>query len=124
MAERQNGRNRGPCNNVSIIDAFENDQDYIEVAETLGVKRQTARSIIVVFLRQGRRDAIPRRGYRPSKVDGEMRDSLQEILNNNPFLTLDTINTELRQRLPNKPVISRSTLARALNGKLLTLKLA
>ena len=130
MAERQNRRNRGPYNNVSnqdrnrIIDAFENDQDYIKVAETLGVKRQTARSIIIVFLHQGRHDAIPRRGYCPSEVDDEMRDSLQEILDNNPLLTFDTINTELRRRLLNKPTISRSTLARALDGMLLTLKLA
>ena len=77
-----------------------------------------------MFLRQGRRDALPRRGYRPSKVDDEMRDSLQEILDNNPLLTLDTINTELRRRLPNKAAIWCSTLARALDGMLLTLKLA
>ena len=84
--ERENGRNRGPYNSVSnqhrnrIVDAFENDQDYIQDAETLSVKRQSVRSIFVVYLRQGRRDAIPRRGYRPSKVDDEMRDCLQEII--------------------------------------------
>ena len=60
-ANRQQGR-RGPYNRTSnrdrrrrrrIIEAFESDElDYVQVAETLGVKRQTARSIIVVYLRQ------------------------------------------------------------------------
>ena len=52
-ANRQQGR-RGPYNRTSnrdrrrrIIEAFESDElDYVQVAETLDVKRQTARSII------------------------------------------------------------------------------
>jgi transposase len=131
MAARQNGGPRGHYNQVSnqdrnrIIDAFENDaMDYVQVAETLGVKRQTARSVIVVYLRHGRRDAIPRRGHRPPKVDDDMKDTLQQIVDENPLLTLEAINAELRRGLPEKPAISRSTLARALDGMLLTIKLA
>ncbi|XP_072025585.1 uncharacterized protein [Amphiura filiformis] len=122
---------RGRYNKVSdadrnrIIDAFENEGgDYLTVADTLGVKRQTARSIIVTFIRAGRRDALQRGGARPPKVDQEMRDSLQEIIQESPLLTLEQINDELRRRLPNKPRISKSTLARALDGMLITLKLA
>lgn len=131
MAARQNREPRGPYNQVSnqdrnrIIEAFENDaMDYLQVAEALGVKRQTARSIIVVYLEQGRRDAVQRGGYRQSKVDDDMKDMLQAILDDNPLMTLDQINTELRRRLPNKPNISRTTLARALDGMLITIKLA
>ena len=76
-----------------------------------------------LFLCQGRLEAIPRRGYRLSQVDDEMNNFLQEILDNNPLLTLDTINTELRGHLPNKLAILRRTLARALDGMLLTLNL-
>ena len=54
MAARGNAR--GPYNRVEnqdrirIIEAFENDgTDYIQVAETLGIKRQTARSIVSVY---------------------------------------------------------------------------
>lgn len=108
-----------------IIDAFlSDDSDYLVVADTLGVKRQTARSIVVTYLRDNRRDAIQRGGGRPLKTDQEMKDCLQEILDDNPLLTLNDINERLRQQLPDKPRISKSTLARTLDGMLITLKLA
>jgi transposase len=107
-----------------IIDAFENDGDYLQVAETLGIKRQTARSIVMTFIRQNRRDALRRGGARPPKVDQDMKDVLEIIINENSLLTLDQINDELRHRRPNKPRVSKSTLSRALDGMLVTMKLA
>ena len=88
------------------------------MAETLGIKRQTARSIISVYLRdrEHRHEPLPRRGPHHSKVDEGMRGALQEILDENPLLTLDQINESLRRQLPNKPHISRGTLARTLDG--------
>lgn len=131
MAARQNVVPRGPYNKVSnqdrnrIIEAFENDAlDYIQVAVTLNIKRQTARSIVSVYLNQNRRDALPRGGPHHSKVDQDMRDACELILEENPLLTLNQINGDLRRRLPNKPVISISTLARTLDGMLFTIKLA
>ena len=98
--------------------------DYIHVAETLGIKRQAACSIVTVYLRQGRRDALQRGGYCPSKVDEEIKTVLERILDENPLLTLEQINGDLKRRLPEKSLITRSTLARALDGMLLTMKLA
>lgn len=126
-----NARPRGPYNKVSdqdrncIIEAYESDaMDYTQVGEALGVKRQTARSIITVYLREGRRNALQRGGHRPLKVDQQMMDTLELILEENPLLTLEQINGDLRRQLPDKPNISRSTLARTLDGMLITLKLA
>lgn len=134
MAARANAgarAQRGPYNRVTnqdrnrIIDAFLNDaMDYLLVADALGVKRQTARSIVRVYLDEDRRDAVPRGGARRRKVDDDMNNELERIVNNNPLLTLEQINGDLRRSLPNKPFISRSTLARALDGMLFTMKLA
>lgn len=58
------GARRGHYNQVSdpdrnrIIDAFENGGDYLTVAETLGIKRQTARSVIVTYRRDNARPHV------------------------------------------------------------------
>jgi hypothetical protein len=53
-----------------------------------------------------------------------VRDCLNEILNENCLLTLAQINQELRQRLPQKPIIHDRTVARTLEGMLYRVKLA
>ena len=58
------------------------------------------------------------------RVDDEMRNCLNDILNENYQLTLVQINQELRQRLPRKPTIHDRTVARTLEGMLYRMKLA
>ena len=53
-----------------------------------------------------------------------MKAVLERILDETPLSTLEQINGDLRRRLPEKPHVTRSTLARALDGMLLTMKLA
>ena len=48
-----------------------------------------------------------------------MRRELEMIVNENPAFTLAQINTALRQRLPQKPHISRTVLADTLEAALL-----
>ena len=124
------GNQRGRYSRISnadrnrIIDAFEgHNLDYLAVADTLGVKRQTARSIVWTYLRENRRDAMPRGGRRRPKTDEEMKDCIRDNLEANPLLTLNQLNAKLRQQLPNKPYISLTTLARIIDGMLITLKL-
>ena len=45
-------------------------------------------------------------------VDDEMRQCLENIINENCVLTLSMINGELRRRLPAKPLIHDRTVAR------------
>ena len=58
------------------------------------------------------------------RVDEEMRDCLEEIINENCLFTLAQINSELRRRLPLKPQIHDRTVARTLDGMLFRVKLA
>ena len=56
-------------------------------------------------------------------VDNEMRQCLEDIINENCVLTLSQINGELRRRLPAKPLIDDRTVARNLEGMLCRVKL-
>ena len=58
------------------------------------------------------------------RVDDEMRDCLEEIINENCLLTLTQINHELRRRLPVKPEFHDLTVSRTLDGMLFRVKLA
>ena len=57
------------------------------------------------------------------RVDGEMRRCIAAILDDNPVLTLDAINTTLRERLSQKPRVHSRTIAKILDGMLYTVKL-
>ena len=64
-----------------IVRAFEDPaEDYLSVADTLGVNRSTARSIVATFLREGRVDERPRGGRNNVRVDNQMKDCINEIL--------------------------------------------
>jgi len=93
-----------------IVRAFEDEQeDYLLVADTLGVNRSTARGIVVRYITEGRIRERPRGGRNNVRVDDEMRDCLEQIINENCLLTLAQINSELRRRLPAKPEIHDRT---------------
>ena len=72
-----------------IIRAFDDDnEDYLLEADTLGVNRSTARGIVARYIREGRIAERPRGGRNHVRVDAEMRDCLNDILNENCLLTL------------------------------------
>ena len=108
-----------------IVRAFEEpEQDYLVVADTLGVNRSTARGIVARFIRENRVDERPRGGRNNVKVNEEMRQCLEAILEENPMLTLEAINRKLREELPDRPHVHVRTVAKHLDGMLYTLKLA
>ena len=75
------------------------------VADTIGVNRSAARSIVARYTREGRIDERPRGGGASNVcVENEMNDCLNDILNDNCLLTFAQINQELRRRLPRKPI--------------------
>ena len=118
-------RNRIPLEHRErIVRAFEDEaEDYLLVADTLGVNRSTARSIVATYIREARIHEQPRGGRNNTRVDDVMRDCLRDIVNENCLLTLCRINRELRTRLPAKPIIHDRTVARALDGMLFRVKL-
>ena len=107
-----------------IISAFEDtNEDYLMVADTIGVNRSTARSIVARYIREGQIAERPRGGANNVRVDNEMKDCLNDILNDNCMLTLAQINQELRRRLPRKPRIHDRTVSRTLDGMLFRFKI-
>ena len=78
--------------------------------------------IIATFLRDGRVEERPRGGPNNVKVDEEMRQCLNEIIDENCLLTLAQTNQELRRRLPAKPFIHGRTVGKALDELLFSVK--
>ena len=108
-------RNRIPLEHSErIVRAFEDEEeDYLLVADTLGVTRSTARAIVARYIREGRIRERPRGGRSNVRVDDdEMGDCLEVIINENCLLKLTQINHELRRRLPVKPEIHDRTVSR------------
>ena len=83
------------------------------MADTLGVNLSTARGIVATFVRERRFEERRRGGAH-----------LSEIVDENCLLTLRKINEELRRRQPTKPELNDTTVGKALNGMLVTVKLA
>ena len=108
-----------------IIAAFNSDdQNYKQVAETLGVNPSTARSIIRVYVTEGREDRLRMGGRTYSKVTERMRGFILELVDNEPFSTLQYLNDCLRRGVPGAANICNQTIARILEGHLITLKCA
>ena len=72
-----------------IAQAFEEEnEDYLLVADTLGVDRSTAREIVARFIREGRKHELPGGERNNIRVDDEMKACREDILNENCVLTL------------------------------------
>ena len=108
---------------LRLIRAHENQEDYHEVARTLGIKRTTAWAIIRRHQQTGAIER-PRGGAREEvrKVDDEMKAAMVDIIEQHPSYTLKQIREELQRLLPQKPVISVSTVAHVLDGALIRMK--
>ena len=91
--------------------------------DTLEVNRSTARGIAARYIREGRIRERPRGGRNNALVDDEMRQCLEDIINENCVLTVSQINGEVRRRLPAKPLIHDRTVARNLEAMLFRVKL-
>ena len=76
----------------TIIDAFRRDDDYVEAAKLLGVKRTTAYGIVRRWKEKGVVEQ-QRGGFRLQrvKVDDEMREMAVRIVEEHPAFTLKQI---------------------------------
>ena len=102
--------------------AAETGDDYLSLADQLSVPRNSARAL---FRRISRRNGVielQKGGAHNRKLDAEMKVKIEEIINLNPTSTLNTINQKLREALPSKPHVQKSSIAAALDGMLITLK--
>ena len=80
-----------------------------------------AMGIAARYITGGRTRERPRDGRNNVLVDDEMRERLEDIINENCIVTLSHINGELRRRLPAKPLIHDRAAAQSLKGICLAL---
>lgn len=126
---RRVGRVRNVVTNTDrerLVNAYENGDNFIVLADQLEINRDTARSIIRVWMNEGRTNRLDMGGRRDgnTKVDDEMIGCILAIVQEKPFTTLTKLNEDLQERLPDKPHITISTIARHLQDQLITLKIA
>ena len=107
-----------------LVTAYEGGEDFVALADVLGINRDTARSVIRVWREEGRVERLPRGGPRNRRVDEEMVATILEIAREEPFSTLTAIKEKLQVRLPHKPRVHISTIARHLENMLISLKIA
>ena len=119
---------RGPYKTISYVDrqrlikAFENDKDWITLAENLGIKRQSARSIILKYRRTGEAGRRKRGGNRPQKIDDEMLSFMVNLIEQKPTITLKEIQSRMIIELPDKPPVTHQTISNKLDGVLYSVK--
>ena len=79
------GRNRIPIEHSErIVRAFEDEaEDYLLAVDTLGVNHSMAEGIVARYIREGRLRERPRGGPNNVLVDDEMRQRLEDIINEN-----------------------------------------
>ena len=83
-----------------LYQAHVRGDDYVRLAEILGINRTTVYHII---RRGNQREgvvALPRGGKRTEKVTAETQRTVLDIVHEHPDFTLVAINRELRARLP------------------------
>ena len=71
-----------------IIDAYEEEEDFITVAHTLGIKRTTAYEIIRKYQRTGDIESRHKEGGWPKKLDNEALDFLVMLTEDKPTISL------------------------------------
>ena len=116
-------RNRVTSNEdrTRIVESYNAGQDFITVAEALGVKRTTAYNIIRNYQRTNRIDAIHGEGCN-TIIDNETMDLITMMTGDNPLITLHQMRTDKRQIWSNKPEFLVSILSRYLDGDFIMLK--
>lgn len=107
---------------VRLVRVFNDGGDYLELANALGIKRGTAWAIVNRALVRNGVVSLPRGGRRRFKIDDDIRECLADIVEEHPTYTLSQLKAELEARLPAKPVVSTSTIARSLEAQLIVLK--
>ncbi len=117
--------NRGRIYDVDrerLVNAFRQGRDWLNVADTLGINRQSARNIIVKFRRNGEVVQRPRGGARRIKMDQQMIEFCVAQIEAKPTITLKEINENLRTDLQDKPYVTQQCISKKLDGLFYTIK--
>ena len=105
-----------------LINAYQNGQDYIAVARILGIKHQTANSIMRNFQRTGRIEAGNKGGARNVKMSEDMKQFLVNIIEEKSTITLKEMKSQMELQRPDWPHVTVQCISKALDGELITIK--
>ena len=117
---------RGNYQKISAIDkerilkSFNDGKDFVKLAKTLEIKRTTAYNII----KSNRVNNLPKGGAKNRKIDSECMEFIVNQLEINPLLTLKQLIAKTQIQFPNKPYFQEPALSKALDGQVITLKMA
>ena len=106
-----------------LVAAYENGNDYIQIAEYLGMKKRMAYALIKRYKDTGMVEALPTGGNRSSVLNDEMKRVLISFVEEKPTSTLMELAGKLREQFPETQMPSRMTISRALDGEMYTLKM-
>ena len=107
-----------------IIEKYESGEDFLTTARQLGINRTTAYQIIRRYQDQDEdQERVIRTPGRNKKLSNEAIDFLVLLIDSTPTITIQEMNQTLRDIFIQEPHVCDSTITRALQCELITLKL-
>lgn len=122
MSQRGSYQKVSSVDRQRLVSCFEQDEDWLTLAETLNIRRQTARSIILRFKESGNVQPLPKGGAKNIKVTDEIKHCALQYISQNSQATLAQIQRHLQQQCG--MTLHIATISRMLDGELISLKLA
>jgi transposase len=104
-----------------LVNAYSSGRDWQRVADILGIKRQSARNVIRIYVRDGRTHSLPKGGNRRRSLSEDMLTKVVQFIEEKPTATLEEMRVHLQTHNPTAAV-SLSTISRSLDGQMITLK--
>lgn len=105
-----------------LVDAYDDNSDFVQLAKDLGIARQTANSIIWRYRDTGEMEPGPRGGARRLKIDEDMIQYLLTQVERKPTITLKELQECMRTDLPAKPRVTHQAISKRLDDLMYTLK--
>ena len=105
-----------------LITAFEQDSDWIALAEQLGIMRQSARSIIIKFRRTGRVIANQKGGKTYEKINEKLGRCILEEVEMKPTITLKEIRQMAVRDFPTNRHVCVQSISNFLDKQLITVR--
>ena len=107
-----------------IIQTYGSCEDFLTTARHLGINRTTAYQIIRRYQNQGEdQEGVIRIPGRKTNLSSEAIDFLVSIIDSTSTITIQEMNQTLRDIFIHEPHVCDSTITRALQCELITLKL-
>lgn len=113
------GKTIAQVDRLRLIEAYKNNDDYVTVAKTLGIKRRTAYDVVLKFQRSGKTQ-VEHGGAPPVKLTNNILEALIQFIEEKPTATLQEMRSFLLA--DHDCNVSVSTIRGHLDGAFITIK--